>query len=502
MAEKIKNNRLLIGLYMIIAAVLVIGNVAVIDNDFYHIAVSGKEILADWNNMYENTHFVKEGYGNVIQQWAYSVMLYKSYDIAGFTGVRIFTLIQYVLLLYAAYAFLKEKASKQMALIGSLIVPLCLANYVSCRPQMISLILILAQFTVVEKYRKSGKTRLLYLLPLFTLVEVNVHLTFGLFHFVFLLPYLVPTVQPIKRFGITKDNLPVKPFIIPMVLMALVMLANPYTYRSYTLLAESGDINALQIGELQPLNMLSSHFVIFMTGVGAFSFLAFRKKITSTSLYLFFGTVLMYALAMRNVIFYNVTILYLFSEIAAYIGKDKLAEFYGVIRKASRRVNGVAVAGITTIALAGCAAMIWRTSPEENVAETKMIYDVTDYLKENEADMSKVKLFTPFRTGSHFLWNGVGHIYLEPKTEPYIKSVNGKKDIIAEYCYIRDIADGTGIEKFLEEYDFDYLYTDANMHNLNTYLSLSDEYECVVSSDSKGKEGLKYVQFHLYKHIR
>ena len=111
--------------------------------------------------------------------------------------------------------------------------------------------------------------------------------------------------------------------------------------------------------------------------------------------------------------------------------------------------------------------------------------------------------------GAYMTWNNIGHIYLEGKTEPYLKEINGHKDIVMEYVYMRNTTDGNDIQAFLDEYDFDYLFVDFLDHSIGAYLTNNSDYECVVEhkSTESGKTdptGTKdeYVLWRLYKHIR
>ena len=495
MIQKIKSNRVLIVLYIIIAAFIVHDTFVGVDNDFFHIAQSGKELLSDASYFYENKHFVKEGYENLIQQWLYSILLYKSFDIGGMAGVTAFTVMQYVLFLFVTYKYLTTcKVKKQLALISSLIIPLSMIDYISCRPQMISVILFILQFIVVEKYRQTQKPRVLYWLPILMLLEVNLHLTFGIFHIIFLLPFLVP-IPAIKSMRDISDNLPCKSFIVPMILSLVAMLINPYTYQSFTLLLESKGISALAINELQSLSVFSEGIVAFLIGIFLFIVLIIKKKVTSTSVWLLSGTAILYAIALRNMIFYTLAILYLLKEVLLLApDTTKFWKWF------NDTVNAKVVSAIVIISTLIFGISIKAVDGKSVKAFTPD--SIIEYMKQHETNLSEIKMFTPFDTGAYFVWNGIGHIYLEPKTEPYIKAVNKQKDVISEYCFIEKYADANSIKDFLEEYQFDYLFIDERTVNLGTYLSASNEYECVIQSESKSYDDYEYSKFRLFHKIK
>ena len=94
------------------------------DNDFYHIATSGRWITEN-GFMRENVFFVEHGYATVIQQWLYAILLYLSYRTAGCYGVLFFTLLQAVLLGVTGYFYLKRRGTdRRLSVIGALLLVL------------------------------------------------------------------------------------------------------------------------------------------------------------------------------------------------------------------------------------------------------------------------------------------------------------------------------------------------------------------------------------------
>ena len=89
-----------------------------------------------------------------------------------------------------------------------------------------------------------------------------------------------------------------------------------------------------------------------------------------------------------------------------------------------------------------------------------------------------------FNNGSYFLWRGIGHVYIEPKTEPYLRSINGKFDVVSEYAYLLSFATFDEIDAIVKKYDFDYICASMNMPALQTYLQQTNEYQKVLESES------------------
>lgn len=460
-----------------------------LDTDFYHILNSGKWIWENKTFMHENVTFVGEGYQTVVQQWLYSVCMYAFYLLGGVTGVKVFAAIQLVVLIFVMNKYLKLQnvrfKNSLLAIAASLLVT---QVYIQVRPQMISLILIYLQLYILEKFRQTRKTGILYLLPVLTLLEANLHCTFWIFHYVFILPYVVPfnrlSKALFKKETFVQDTtIKIKPLILPMLLMAGSVFINPYGAKGVTCLLYQGSLSLIEVGELQPLHILSEYFLYLVLGIIATVILIIKKKITSSTLYTVIGTSLIYIISRRNIIFYSIGILFILKDVFNCLNTDKFYTFVNKLAGKEKAVVAICMAIILSFSTVGVAGKFVDKGDLPNDSEFTPVYAIK-YLEENEDELSELRIFTTFNAGSYFLYKGVGRVYVEAKTEGFAEGVNGKKDIFAEYAYIKDYANAEGIKEFLQEYNFDYLYITCDFTGLQTYLDLSDDYECVV----EGKE--------------
>lgn len=480
-------------IFLFIAIQLYILSISIwkyVSNDFFHLSNSGKLILEDSNNLYYNTSFVKQGYKTVIQQWLYDIPLYKAYEYMGMIGVSLFTTVQYAGLIYVVYKFFKLKGiDTTYALYGTLSIPFFLYSYLNCRPQMISLILFFLQFIAIEKYRASGKKAYLYTLPLLTLLQMNVHMTFWIFHFVFLLPYLVPPIF-LKR--LKDEHMNIKPFIIPMILMAGSLFINPYGFKGIMTLFYCKDITKLNITEMQPINVLSEEFISIVV-MSVLAVRRYRKGMGSISLYFYAGTTVLLVLCYRNSIFFCIGAIMLLSDVIREV-KQKLPQNEQLIKFARKfaLIAGIVICSISSVLLCSDSFL---ADNKINVVLVTLPEDCVSYIKQSEEHPEGIKMYTPFNYGSYFIWSGIGHIYMESKSEPYFYEINGQKDIISEYADIWECLESEKIKDFLNEYQFDYLLTDGNDKSLTIYLDTSSDYECVSRHEGKGK----WEKYQLYK---
>jgi hypothetical protein len=491
-------------------------NIYYFDNDFFHIANTGREILKN-GFFHTNVFFIEDGYEMVVQQWLYAVMLYKSYDIGGYFGVWLFTVIQVAFLGYLSYRYLRFRSIDKILAVVLSILSLYLVP-LNCRPEAISLILLLLQLICTEYYLKSRKEYVLYFLPLLTLIENNIHSSYVIFHFVFIIPYLfsasmVPGIKKVMENAGLKLNTATKDFFtFPVILMLGAALASPYGIKAVMVPFLSGNIGLIGITEMQPLT-IKDDVVMFLLAIVCISIAACRKrKLRESTLYFVLGLIFLTLMALKNEMFLYIALILSAADLFEAVNLTKLFEILRLNKKMSFIALLIAVVGTSYFLLDGFVTvkengnggyLTYNTiCYKENDCEMTPVNAVR-YIQDNEEDPKSVSVMTAFNNGSYFLWNGIGKVYIEPKTEPYLKTLNGKFDVISEY-YALKFADSDFYKNFLKKYDFDYICVSHNMNALLVYLEQTDSYEKVVESSNIDKSfekelGYVFTDYQLYK---
>lgn len=496
MIQKLKNNRIVFGVLLVLFVYFAMKMYFNIDSDFYHIATSGKWIVQHKTLQYINDQFVGDGYETIIQQWLYAVFLYETSKLGRF-GVATFTFVQFIALFVVCYSFLRRfKLDKKTSCLTVMCALMLIETYVVCRPQMISLILLVLQLIAIENYRTQNNKKFLYCFPLIMLLEINLHGTFWIFHYLVILPYIVPFDKLLKqRTKVTDTNMAIKPFLLPILLMTVALFVNPYGYKMITCLFSSSSIADLDIIELQPITITSQYCVPTFISIVASAFLYSKKKMTSTTLYMSIGFILLELIAMRNLMFNVIIALFLVKDAMKDVDTNR---FYKYLNDSLHPVleRIIITFGILIVIIFQYCQIAIGTKklPEQQAIE---------YLQNAEDDLQNIKLYTGFNNGAYFLWEGVGKIYIQAKTEPYVKGVNGKKDITQEYIYLLKYSNNEGVQKFLKTYNFDYLYLTSDDHILQVYLENDEDYECVLQGDDvKVCKNYKEPEFYLYKKVK
>ena len=99
-------------------------------------------------------------------------------------------------------------------------------------------------------------------------------------------------------------------------------------------------------------------------------------------------------------------------------------------------------------------------------------------MKDFEADR-RISLYTDFNCGSYAEWRGY-RCYADPRAEVFLKSINGKEDILAEVWDSMHM--GITVKEMQDKYHFDYWLCQKGYH-IDHVLSYTDKMELVAEAD-------------------
>lgn len=449
----------------------------VVDPDCYFILTNGRDILTD-GIPYENTHFILSGLKTVVQQWLYSVMLYKLYQLCGMSGVKAVAYLGYMLMLLVTYAYMRKRGvEKKESFLLSVVSMIPMMYVFTSRPAVFTFVLLITQCIVVEDVKRKGKKSLLFLLPVLMLVEINIHASMWIMHMIFLLPYLMPDKGPLKiidRHTRSDENQRWRKWLIlPVIIMTGTLFVNPYGIKGITYLFDSYNrmLNNGYITELEPPQVKSVAGIFLVIICLAAGFAWNKKIIFRHTLYFVLGGILMAMMQYKNVPMLACAMMFL--------GADCLDNHRISLSSMENKVWCNRIATIICIFTGFLMVCTVSVGPEEKdyiMAPQAAV----SYLKEHDVSKDS-RLYTGFNTGAYLLWNGY-HIYMEARPELYFKSINQKFDYYKEYSDVLYAKDIQTIEDFLSKYDFEYLIEDEGTP-LDLYLQKSKDYTKVVDGD-------------------
>ena len=299
----------------------------------------------------------------------------------------------------------------------------------------------------MELYAKTNNKKYLLILPIISLIQINIHGMFFFMLFIFMLPYIVNAFKFNFKNDIQKKY-DLKPIVLIMIIMLLTGLINPYGIKNilYVFTSYGQKILNETIIELVPLSFSSSYDKIIIFIIFLVYFLYFKSKNIPIRHYLLlFGTTYLAFDCSRSIALFIIGALFPLS----YLYKDKIPniDIEKYIPISIKCFIIVIFLIITSLLL---------------IFSTKDFYPISkepiDYLAEN-FNTKTMKLYINFNDGSYAVYKEI-KVNIDPRAEVYLKKNNHKSDIYKEY---RDLkSNNINYKEYLDKYKFTHLLVKKN----------------------------------------
>ncbi len=431
-----------------------------IDNDFWFTIKEGEYVI---NNgfpnvvpftIYDNLNFIYQSYGA-------GVIFSFIYKLLGTYGILFFVIFILIIMTYFYYRLCMKVSNNNeniSILVTVITMSLLAINYITTRPQIFTYLNLIIVLYIMELYSNTNNRKYLYILPIISLIQSNIHCMFFFMLIIFMLSYI---------FNNSKEY-EIKPILVTMLFMILTGLINPYGINNLLYVFNSYGQNILEktIKELQPLSFSSlfGKIHIFIILIIYILYFKSRKKIPIRYLLLLFGTTYLAFDTLRGVSLFIIgsffPLVYLYKDIPNIDISKYIPKIIKVL--------------ITIILF--IISLIIIFIPRNYYPDAK---EPIDYLVNNYI-ISDIKLYTSFSDGSYAVYKGI-KCSMDPRAEVFLKKNNHKFDIYKEYYDLQmGIID---YNEYLKKYNFthllinkkDYLYNKLEKNSYN-YIVIK-EYE-------------------------
>ena len=445
-----------------------------LDNDFWFTINHGRYILEHgFTNVEPFT--VHEGLAFSFEKWLTCISFYKIYDWFGAVGMIIFMLLIFALIIWVFYkiCLLFSNNNENISILVTC-VNMCFLgyNYIRTRPQIFSYLFLLLELYYLEQYARTGNIKKLYPLPLFSFLYMQFHSTMLPIFFIMMLPYLCDFGW-FRVFRVEGGRYKKWPLLAAFAVCAVVTLANPYGIRSFIYL-----INSLNDGGLlSNINEVKRSSFIdildccgFALGCQVFYVIMrvarFKRREAFPLRYVFLclGTFAMALYAVRNCAFYTL----MAGAVCAWELKNLATgyNFVPVVKKIG--------------ALGAAISILWCIFyPGYDLMHSTYAWKALDAFAEMHPD-TNVTMYTDFNCGSYAEWKGF-RCFADPRAEVFLKSVNGKEDILSEVwdsMHLRVTA-----KELQEKYHFDYWLV-LKDYSMDNQLKYNTDFKLLVDEDS------------------
>jgi hypothetical protein len=437
----------------------------------------GRDILTNGIE-YINSHTVLPNLSIVVQQWGWDVIIYSIYSVMGYIGLYLLSVVEAITITVLLYRLsIKSGGDKPVLAILSIFASMFLVSYYTIRPNALTIILLLLELLVLENYREKGKKRVLLWLVLLTFLEMNLHGSMWVFHFVFILPYVVPALK-IKVWKLKDRDYKVLPLLLICIPMAAVLFLNPYGLDGILYLFHSygSSLNEIGIGELNDILVLSASGLTTIISLLLFVVVCLVKRvpIRAEVLYFWAGTLVLGIVCYRNLYFAHLSFFVLACEVIPAIPLD-LPKFHHYVNTQPKLL----LALFSCIFVGGLCYQ-WQYITEEPLITDSDLTPVVavEYLQENAEEGARV--YTEFNFGSYLEWYGYT-VYIDARPELYLKSVNKSYDYLLDTIYLKNYTKED--YEALKQYQFEY-WAVPNDSFVTAYAACDDDLECVAVGET------------------
>ena len=392
----------------------------------------------------------------VMQQWLSSVIFYVVYSLLGQYGLRLILIIVCCLMSYFLYKLCMVITNNKfrLSIICSCITQILLLIFFIPRPWIFTFLILIIVLYIMELYYKNNNSKVLYFLPLLSLLQINLQSSMWFMIFLFILPYLVYLfIDKIKN---KKDNRIYKLLVI-IIFMFFIGFINPYgidnmlyVFNSYGDLYINKTIKEMQpaifrFGNTVPEVYGRLTFILFFLVIGIYVFYK-KGKLELRHAFLFLGVSLLAFMHIRNL---GLFIIGAIPFIAGYISPSfkmlsKQEEKQKIEGKEKRHY-------ICTIMFLVVYILIFIFNV--NTSFTATIEKGVDKILEKNND-EEVVIYASYSNGSYLEYRGL-RPYIDTRAEIFTKKINKKEDIMKEYCLL--INGRLDYNKFVDKYKFTHM---------------------------------------------
>lgn len=405
------------------------------DNDMFFEIVSGRDLLS--GNFKTASHL--NNFPMLVQQWLYSVTL-AIFDKLGYTGHVLVVFLQNVILWVLSGVFLYRKTkNKYVSIVMPLFLTVAYYEYmVNIRPQIITMILIVAELLVLDIYYEKRQTKYLFAVIPILLLAANFHQSIFLYHIFIIIPFYIT-----ERKKIDWKLVLVTPLYVACSLCTPYFIdGSLYIFKSYL----SNTFEYVKILELEPLKLTTFSGIKVIAIVVITTVLLYKRKADKFTCFYVYSTALLTISAIRHVSIMYFAALYVASKIDY------------------NKINDYIRYGVSLVS----ALLIFALLP--NVGDMRYTYygDLKDQIDDKNATIFN----TAMGPGGYLEYYGFTKVEYDIRAEAFAESICGSETKLKDYVKVKSgytISDRVDdavqtpdneIYEIIEKYD--YLLTDQN----------------------------------------
>ena len=443
-----------------------------LNNDLWFLLNSGRYVLQHGIPTIE-PFTLHQNFSFVMQQWLSASIFWVIYSKLGAVGILALVFLLYCAIVAVICALCWHISGGNLfaTMLGSILSSAMLKIVMVSRPMSFTLLILICELYLVERFISSSKPKFLLPLPVLSALLVNLHAAMWPLQFVLLLPYMIDAFR-FKFCVLEGQGYPKRYFFPAIALMFAAGFLNPYGWSAMTYVFRSyGYAEISSVSEMQPPNIGDgTGMVIFGALFLVLAFYLFKKERETKLRYalLTLGTAVLSLSSMRSVAFFAICgffpLSYLMRNVT--LPENKISSGKGVLR-----LRIILIALVVLVAGSMIAKRIISFKEESPLPE---VANAVNYLVEQEPQ-ENMKLYVGYNDGGYAEFMGLKP-YLDPRAEVFVKANNHVSDVMKEYFLLQN---GMLYYKtVLDKYQFTHLLVSKD-DILYTYLPHDTDYERV-----------------------
>lgn len=370
------------------------------DNDMFFEITSGRDLL---NGNFKTASHLND-FPMIVQQWLYSACL-AIFDKLGYAGHMLFVFIQDVILWIVSGLFIYRKTkNKYISIVAPIVITLgCYDYLVNIRPQIITMILLVTEILLLDKYHEKNENKYLIAMIPLLILAANFHQGLFLYHIFILIPYYF-----YENYKIDWKLVLVTPaFMCCSLLTPYGLRGSLYILRTFN----SGAYSLFNINELKCLNILSisGAKIIFMLAV-AIMLIHWQSSDRYTNFYTFSVAFLCFT-ATRHLSIAFIPLMFLTTK----INFNKFDKY-----------NTAIYSIVASLCFIGTIANIRQAGDLRNTYG-----DVANVIEDKNATIYN----SAMDVGGYLEYNGYTKVRIDSRCEAFSKEISGEDNIL-ENIYI------------------------------------------------------------------
>lgn len=467
-----KKNKWLFSIFVVIIFVslsIILTNKTFQNDTFYTIKVG--EIVTKYGvDMKDHFSWISN-LSYTYPHWLYDTFIYSVYNLAGFNGIYVSTIIFAFILISTIYITSKKLSqNKYLSFAVTSIFFYTLGSFITARAQLVSYILLLLILYSIKQLRENNSKKYYIYIFLCSLLIANVHLAVWPFIFILYLPFIVSDIlyllnkkykfKFLDNYNITIEKSSLKKLFICALLTFITgfMTPNflvPFTYLYYQEIGGSID----KISEHLPITIKSVPLVFVFAFLFAIMVWNKKSKIKLSDLFLVCGLLLMAFMSNRNYSLLAILSIYSVTDLLKNIMKFDL-------KLILNNQMFISVIGVFFI----CLTLLTLKYYEKKPFCGNDIYPVnaTEYIK-NNLDYKNIHLYNGYSYGSYLIYKDVP-VFIDSRSDLYLKEFNKGCTVFEDAVNIFD-----NYKETFKKYGITHILIKNNT-NINGILKVDDEY--------------------------